>query len=126
VAKKYPNARMVAFESAEEEGKTLYEVGITEGATKTDVEVSADGKIAAEETTLKPSEVPAPVTAGLAASKYKGWKVAKVERVIKEEKTEDPTYEFVVSNKGKRFEVVLDKAGKVTKEEDKSREKDND
>src|SRR5437868_4860701 len=119
VAKKYPNAKMVAFESADEEGKLLYEVGIEEHGIKTDVEVSADGKIANEETTLKPSEVPAPVKAGLAASKYNGWKVNKVERVIKEEKTDDPAYEYVVTSKGKKFEVVLDKDGKVTKEEDK-------
>jgi uncharacterized membrane protein YkoI len=126
MAKKYPTAKMIAFEQADENGKILYEVGIEQGGTKMDVELSADGKIVGEESVIKDSEVPAPVKAALAASKYKGWKVDKIEKVIKEEKTDDPVYEFVVKSKNKKFEVVFDKAGKITEEDDKSKEKGND
>jgi hypothetical protein len=126
VAKKYPAAKMVAFEEAEEEGKKLYEIGIESGGIKTDVELTADGKIAGEETVITKAELPAAVTTGLASSKYKGWKVDKVEKVIKEEKTDSPEYELVMTSKKKKFEVVFDKDGKITKEEDKSKAKDSD
>jgi hypothetical protein len=126
VARKYPAAKMVAFEQASDNGKTLYEVGIQDGKSKMDVEVTADGKIEVEETVIKDADVPAEVKAGLASSKYKGWKVSKIEKVIKQEKTEDPAYEFVVQSKKQKFEVVLDKSGKVTEEEDKSKSKEKD
>ena len=126
VAKKYPSANMVTFESEQEEGKTLYEIGIRQGSTKMDVEVSPSGKIAVEETVIKTSDVPAAVMTGLSSSKYKGWKIGSVEKVINDEKDDEPEYEFVVSSKKQKFEIVLDKAGKVTKQEDKSKEKDHD
>ena len=126
VAKKYPGAKMVAFEEAEEEGKKLYEIGIESGTTKMDVELTADGKIENEETVITNAELPASVKAGLGSSKYKGWKVDKIEKVVKEEKTDNPLYELVVKSKSKKFEVVFDKDGKLTKEEDKGKEKDND
>jgi hypothetical protein len=126
VTKKYPSAKMVAFEFAEEEGKKLYEIGLEQSGTKMDVELSPEGKIEVEETVIKQSDVPGPVKAGLTSSKYKGWKTEKIERVIKEEKTDNPEYEFVVSTKGKKFELVFDKAGKLTKEENKGKEKGND
>jgi hypothetical protein len=126
VARKYPKARMVAFEQAEDAGKVLYEVGIEMGNTKMDVELAADGRIAVEETVIPRSALPAAVTAGLAASKYKGWKVQRVEKVIKEEKTEAPLYELVVQSKTRKFEVVFDQAGAITEEEDRSGSKGND
>jgi hypothetical protein len=124
VARKYPGAKMVAFEEANDSGKVLYEVGIQDGKNKMDVEVAADGKIEVEETVVKDAEVPAEVKAGLASSRYKGWKVDKIEKVIKQERTDDPAYEFVVHNKKQKFEVVLDRTGKVTQEEDKSKTKE--
>jgi hypothetical protein len=126
VEHKYPGARMVAFESSQEDGETLYEVGIDQGGTRTDVELAPDGKIATEETVIRPAELPAPVKAGLGASRYAGWKIQKVERVVKNENTADPAYELVVASKKEKFEVVLDKGGKLTKEEDKRGEKDSD
>jgi hypothetical protein len=126
VAAKYPHARMGGFESSVEEGKTLYEVELADGGSKMDVELTADGKIVGEESVIKPAEVPPAVQAGLAASKYRGWKVEKIEKVVKDEKAADPSFEYVVSSGKKKLEVVLDRNGKVTKEEDKSKGKDND
>jgi hypothetical protein len=126
VAKKYPGAKMVAFEEADEEGKKLYEIGIESDGTKMDVELTADGKIEGEETVIRDADLPASVKAGLASSRYKGWKVDKIEKVVKQEKTDNPLYELVVRSKSKKFEVVFDKDGKVTKEEDKSKAKDGD
>jgi hypothetical protein len=46
--------------------------------------------------------------------------MTKAERVIKDENESDPIYEVVVQSAKKRFEVVLDRAGKITKEEAKN------
>ena len=45
--------------------------------------------------------------------------------MIHDEKDDAPVYEVVVTSKKEKFEVVLDKDGKITKEEAKS-SKDND
>lgn len=125
VVRKYPTAKMVGFERSDDNGKTLFEVGIESGATKMDVEVTPQGKIEVEETVIGSGDLPATVKAGLAASPYKGWKTQKIEKVIKQEKTESPFYELVVQNKSKKVEVVFDHDGKVTEQEEKSA-RDND
>jgi hypothetical protein len=125
VAKKYPNAKMKKFETEQDEGKPIFEVQVTSGKDQISIDVSPEGKILAEETVIKPSDLPAPVKAGLAASKYKTWKLAKAEKVIENEKDDSPAYEVVVQQKKEKVEVVFDKDGKITKEEAKSA-KDND
>jgi uncharacterized membrane protein YkoI len=125
VTKKYPKAKLKKFEQETEDGKPIYEVQIAAGKDNVSIDVSPEGKILAEETAMAPAALPAPVKAGLQASKYKGWKVSKAERVIHDEKDDAPEYEVVVQSKKEKFEVVLDPAGKITKEEAKSA-KDND
>jgi len=47
--------------------------------------------------------------------------------VIKQEKTDNPFYELVVQNKSKKMEVVFDRDGKITEQEQKSvKDKAND
>jgi hypothetical protein len=125
VTKKYPKAKLKSFDKEGDAGKPVYEVELTSGKDEMSIDVSADGKILAEETVIKTSALPAPVKAGLQASKYKGWKISKAEKVITEEKEDAPAYEVIVQSKKEKFEVVLDKEGKITKEEAKSA-KDND
>jgi len=127
VARKYPAAKMAGFERSDENGKTLFEVRIESGATKMDVELTAEGKIEVEETAIASADLPAAIKAGLAASRFKGWNTRKIEKVIKQEKTENPFYELVVQNRSKKTEVVFDRDGKITQQEEKSvKDKDND
>jgi hypothetical protein len=120
VARKYPAARMVGFERSDDDGKTLFEVAIESGATKMDVEVTPQGKIEVEETVIGSADLPAPVKAGLAASRYKNWKTQKIEKVIKQEKTDNPFYELVIQNKSKKLELVFDHDGKIAEQGKKS------
>ena len=89
------------------------------------VDVSAEGKILAEETVIAAAELPAPVKEGIDASKYKTWKRLKAEKVIEEEKTDAPKYEVMVENKGSKFELLIEKDGKIAKETAKGK-KDTD
>jgi hypothetical protein len=120
VLKKYPRAKLEKFGQEQEEGKLIYEVELKSGAEIVSIDVAPEGKILAEETTIKPADLPAPVKAGLQASRYKGWRIAKAEKVIHDEKDDAPEYEVVVLSRKEKFEVVLDGAGKVTREERKS------
>jgi uncharacterized membrane protein YkoI len=121
VTRKYPNAKLKKFGQETEEGKEIYEVELVSAAREeVSVDVSPEGKILAEETTIKAAALPAPVKAALQGSKYKSWKIAKAERVIHEGKEDAPEYEVVVQSKKEKFEVVVDKEGKITKEEAKS------
>ena len=81
----------------------------------------------AEETKIKDSDLPSPVKEGVTASRYKGWKVKRWEKVIENEKNDQPVYEGVFLSKAKKVEVVFDRQGKIVKEEEKKvSEKDED
>jgi hypothetical protein len=124
VTKKYPKAKLRKVGQEVEEGKEIYEVELTSGPDYVSIDVTPQGKILAEETVIEPAALPAPVKAGLHGSKYKTWKITKAERVIHDEKEDAPAYEVVVQTrsekKREKYEVVLDNAGKITKEEAKS------
>jgi hypothetical protein len=120
VARKYPAAKMVGFERSDDNGKTLFEVGLESGASKLDVEVTPEGKIEVEETVIGSGDLPTAVKAGLAASPYKNWKTQKIEKVIKQEKTDHPFYELLVHNNNKKVELVFDHHGTLTDQEPKS------
>jgi hypothetical protein len=116
---------MKGFEQEEAGGKLVYEIEIMSGQGKLDVELTPDGKIVTEEQTIPPADLPKVVKASLASSKYKAWTIKGAERVVKDEKSDQPAYEVVVINKDQKMEVVFDKLGKLTQEEKKS-PKDND
>jgi hypothetical protein len=119
VTRKYPRARLKKFGEELEEGKKIFEVELTSGRDEVSVDVSPEGKILAEETVVEATALPAPVKASLQSSKYKGWKITKAEKVIHDEKEDSLAYEVVVQSRKGKFEVVLDKDGKITKEEAK-------
>lgn len=128
VKKKYPGATLKGFSREEEGGKVTYEVEVevkgkdAKGAAKTraiDIDVSAEGKILAEEETISKDELPDAVKKALGASKYGSWEVKKVEKIVTEENEADPSFEVIVVTEGKKAEVVFDKSGKITKEEEK-------
>jgi hypothetical protein len=122
VRKKYPKAKMTGFEKEtdkKDKSKVTYEVDIEDGKRKIDIDLTPEGKILAEEETIDPEALPEKVKKGLAGSKYATWTVKSAERIVKEEKEDDPSYELVVTNGERKFEIVLDKEGKITKEEEK-------
>ncbi len=116
VQKKYGKARMVGFAKENEEGVTSYEVTVQDGARKSDLLLDADGKILIEEHRITMKELPEAVKKGLAESKFARAAVKRVERVIREEKVDDPAYELVMEQGGETTEIVFDKTGKLTKQ----------
>jgi hypothetical protein len=119
VTRKYPKAKLRNFGEETDEGKKVYEVELTSGKDQVSIDVSPEGKILAEETAIAPAALPAPIKAALQSSKYKGWRIARAETVVHDEKPDTLEYEVVVQSKKEKFEVVLDGAGKITKEEAK-------
>ena len=122
VKKKYPGASLLGFEREEAAGKVSFEVKLEvkqeKKSRRIDVDLAPDGKILCEEEKIAASELPEAVTKGLAASKYAMWTIKKTERVVKDEKDADPSFELVVTDAKQKFEVVFDKAGKLTAEKD--------
>lgn len=122
VKAKYPEAKIKEAAKDVEEGKTTYEVSLTDRGQSLDVSFQPNGTIVAIERQIKVSELPAAVTAAL-KQKY-----PKAELESAEELTEDGkvTYEVVVElENDKDYEVVLDRSGKILKtEEIKEDEKD--
>jgi uncharacterized membrane protein YkoI len=113
LAAKYPAAKWRSFGTEQEQGATVYEVEFRQGPSRVSVDISPEGTILVEETTLSLAEVPVAVRDGIAGSKYKGWNVVKAEKVIEKQRADAPTYEVLVENKGQKFELVIDKDGKI-------------
>jgi hypothetical protein len=125
VTRKYPRAKLKKFGKELDEGKPIFEVELTSEKERISIDLTPEGKILAEETELSPAALPAPVKAGLQASKYKGWKITRAEKVIHDEKADTLAYELQVQSKKEKFEVVLDREGKITKEEAKTGKKED-
>ena len=120
VGKKYPSGKQVGYAKEQEQGKTVYEVKVVDGARHIDIDLSPEGKIMTEEEVIANDALPETVKKALADSaKYGKWKLVRVEKVITEEKVDAPRYEVMVTHGKKRAEVVFDGTGKVTEEEEK-------
>jgi len=126
VKKKYPKAKMVHFEHEADDGQSVFEIGLESSGGKMEVELSPDGKILEEAVLIATRDLPAEVKKGLASSKYVKWTIKHIERVIVEEKADAPTYEVLVADDGGVTELVMDKAGVITKEEVKRGDEDDD
>src|SRR5712692_3059140 len=96
VQKKYAKARIIGFARENDEGKTTYEVTVEDGGRRSDLLFAPDGKILIEEHQITISELPPAVKKALAGSPFARAAVKRVERVIREEKVDDPAYELVV------------------------------
>ncbi|MGQ0505875.1 MAG: PepSY-like domain-containing protein [Myxococcaceae bacterium] len=119
VVAKYPKADMTGFAQEDEAGKTVYEVQLRVGGTRTELIVSPEGKILTEEKTISMKEFPDAVRQGLSASRYSKAKVIKIEKVTDSDKPE-PTYELLVEFEKKRHELFFTSSGELTKEEAKN------
>src|SRR5258707_10495836 len=126
VMKKYPKAKLLHFEHETDEGQSVFEIGLESAGGKMEVELSPDGKILEEAVLIATRDLPAEIKKGLASSKYVKWTIKHVQRVIVEEKADAPTYEVLVADDGGVTELVMDKAGVITKEEVKRGDEDDD
>lgn len=114
VKARFPGSTLREAVKEVDEGKTFFAIGITHDAHSIDVVTLPDGTIVAVEKTLPPAEVPAVVSKAIKA------KYPKAELKSAEEIEEDGMiyYEIVIDRvPGKEAGVVVDKAGKILREE---------
>jgi peptidyl-tRNA hydrolase len=121
VKKKFPDAKMEEAEKEVKDGKTTFEVLITEGGKKITVSLKEDGAILEIEKEIAAKDLPEAVASAV-KSKYPSGTVKKAEEVTVDQKV---TYEVIVAQEGKKNrEVALDKAGKITEDEETEGEDD--
>lgn len=123
---RFPGAEVKGAGKEVEGGKTYYEVTLKHKGRGIDVTLTPEGTITEIEKQIEAKGLPRAVAAAL-EGKYSGAKYKTIEEIVKvrggEEKLE--YYEvLLVTPAGKKLEVCVTPAGKVEKEEDKSRGKD--
>ncbi len=119
-AKHFPGATADKASSEKENGKTVYEIAFTFKGARTDATFEADGTLVDVEKELAAKDLPRRVAAALEA-KYPKATYKKAEEISKGN-GEPIAYEvLLVTAGGKKVEVKLDPAGKITGEETKSK-----
>jgi len=130
VKKKFPEGKLVSAAKEEEDGKTVFEVVVEDDGEKTDVAVSAKGKLLEIEKTIDADKLPGEVSAAI-AKKYPKAKIKKAEKVIQfedeegdeDEDEEEKFFEVVLAIEGKgSFEVKVSPKGKILKNEKEDHE----
>jgi uncharacterized membrane protein YkoI len=118
VKAKFKGAELVGAQTEKEDGKTLYEINLKDKGQAVDVTVMPDGKIVSIERTIAAKDLPRPVTEGI-NRKYPKADFKRVEEITEGDKT---NYEVLLVTDGKKtIEVVLDRDGKIVKEEAKDK-----
>jgi hypothetical protein len=126
VKKRFPKADLVSAGKEKEGGKTVYEVTLKEAGLNIDVTATPDGTITTIEKQIKEKDLPEKVSAAL-AKKYPRATYKIIEEVwkVKGGKETMEYYEaLLVTAEKKKLEVTVTAEGKITKEEDKSKEKE--
>jgi hypothetical protein len=123
VAAKHPRSKLIGFSEEREGGKAVYEVTLETVSGRLEAIVSPEGRILTEEQTIAIKDLPEPVRKGLAGSRHAKARVLRVERVTDSRKPKQPTYEILLEATGKaqRHELVFSSAGKLIKDEAKSK-----
>jgi uncharacterized membrane protein YkoI len=127
VKARFPDAKLVRAEKETEKGKTVYEIAINNKNQKIEVTLTPKGKITEIEKQIAAKAMPAGVTKALKA-KYPEATYKRIEEVFKVKKGKEKLayYEvLLVTKEDKKLEVSVTRAGKILKEEDKSKEKDS-
>jgi hypothetical protein len=125
VKKRFPTAEPLKASKETEDGKTVFEVTIKDKGHNIDVTVTPEGKITGFEKTIDGKDVPKAAADALKA-KYPGATYELYEEVyhVKDGKESLNYYETVlVAKDKKKWEVCVTADGKITKEEDVSKEK---
>jgi uncharacterized membrane protein YkoI len=114
VKKKYPKGVIKAAEKGDEDGKTVYEVSITNGKDNIDVTLDPDGKILLVEKEVAEKDLPKMVLAA-AKAKYPQGAVKLCEELWKDDKLSG--YEVTIETSDKKTaEVEFDAKGKPVEE----------
>jgi len=120
VKAKFKDAELVGAQTEKDNGKLVYEINLKEKGKNIDVTLSPDGKIISIEKTLAAKDLPRPVTEAI-NSKYPKSEYQRVEEVTEGGKT---NYEvLLVTADKKKIEILLDRDGKIVKEEKKEDKK---
>jgi len=126
VKKRFPDAELVSAEKEKADDKTVYEVAIKNKDQKIEVTATEDGKIIEIEKEIEAKSLPKAVNETL-EKKYPKATYKKIEEItkVKDGKDEPVYYEVLLETADKKkLEVSISAEGKVTEEEDKSKEKD--
>jgi uncharacterized membrane protein YkoI len=121
VKKRFPKAEVRSASKETEDGKTVYEVQITDAGHKCDVTITPEGHLVSIEKTIEEKDLPAKTAATL-KSKWPGAKYEIIEEVthVKDGKESMDYYEVLMTTADKKkVEACVDADGKVVKTEDK-------
>jgi uncharacterized membrane protein YkoI len=127
VKAKFAGATLFGAETETENGKTEYEIALRHNDQKIEVTLTPDGKITGIEKQIRASDLPAAVAQAL-KQKYAGAAYKTIEEVIKPKDGNDEVqcYEvLLVTEQNKRFEVSVNPEGRIIKEEDKNKAKED-
>jgi hypothetical protein len=118
---RFPDGKVTSAEKENEDGKTVFDIELTSGGTKYEMDMLEDGTIVEIEKEIK--EVPAVVTKAI-EGKYPKAKIVEVmERSKVKDKKETPTdYEVTIEDGGKKHEVIVSLDGKSVKSEKEEKE----
>lgn len=125
VKKRFEGAEVTGAEKETEDGKTAYEIAIKHKNQKIEVTLTPEGEITGMEKVIAATDLPKAVTEALEA-KYPKATYKLIEEVIKvkDKKEKLESYEVLLETTDKKkFEVLVAPDGKITKVEDKNKEK---
>ena len=117
VKKNYPDARAVRYTREKERGKITYEVTLRVEGHVTDVGVTSEGKIVAEEERIAANELPVAVAKAFAASPQGRGRVKRIERVVEGGNNLDPRFEILVQDGSAFVELTFDATGTLVSQE---------
>ena len=113
---RFPGGKVTSAEKETEDGKVVYDIELTAGGLKYEMDIHEDGTVIEIEKEVK--EVPAAVARAI-EGKYPKAKVVEVmERSLVKDKKETPVdYEVTIAADGKKSEVIVSLDGKSVKTE---------
>lgn len=126
VKKRFPDAQLVSAEKETEDGKTVFEVNIKNKGQTIEVTLTPEGTIVEIEKQIEAKDLPKTVAEAL-EKKFPKATFKVIEEVIKVKDGKEGLayYEvLLVTAEMKKLEVAVTADGKITKEEDKSKEKE--
>lgn len=126
VKKRFPDAKMLSAEKETDNGKTVYEVAVKDKGQNIEVTLTPEGDITEIEKQIEAKDLPKAAAEAL-EKKYPKATYKMIEEVIKvkDGKENLEYYEvLLVTVEKKKLEVSVTAEGKLTKEEDKSKDKD--
>jgi uncharacterized membrane protein YkoI len=125
VKARFPDATLTKAEKETEDGKTVYEIAIKNKKQNIEVTLTPDGTIVEIEKQIAAKDMPKTVLKAL-EDKYPKATYKMIEEVIKVKDKEEKLayYEvLLVTAEKKKLEVSVTPEGKISKEEDKAKEK---